>query len=397
MDITKKAQDIQPYLVSLRETFHRHPEASGEEKYTAQLIIEELERIGGYTITPNVGGYGVLAEIHGETAGRTLVLRSDMDALNIQEETGLSCCSENPGKMHACGHDFHMTMLLGAAKLIKENISELKGCVRLCFQPSEECTPRGGSRDMIAGGALDNADAVFGLHVWPHYPAGLFGIRTGPLMAASDHFYARFQGRASHAARPHEGIDALLAGAQFVTTAQTLISRNKNPLNDAVITMGKCSAGSAYNIVPEHCVVEGTCRTFTPEDRDMIERRLGEVIDGVCLATGCTGSLEYQRGYIALINEPTMTQYLSDTVVELFGDKKVSYPPEPSMASEDFAFYVDQVPGCFAWLTASVTENDAPLHNSKFSPDVNILWRGVALFVGLALEIIPMPIVTKEN
>ncbi|MFI3251261.1 MAG: M20 family metallopeptidase, partial [Eubacteriales bacterium] len=273
MDITNQAQALQPYLVSLREAFHSCPETAGEESKTAQRIVDELEKIGGYTITTQVGGHGVLAEIQGPNPGPTLVFRADMDALNIQEETELSCASTNPGKMHACGHDFHVTMLLGGAKLIKEQQAQLKGTIRLCFQPSEECTPKGGSRDMIEGGALKNADAVFGLHVWPDAPSGKFGIRPGPLMAASDRFFARFKGRASHAARPHEGVDALVAGAQFITTVQTLISRNKNPLHDGVITMGKCVAGSAYNIVPEHCTIEGTCRTFLPEDRALIETR----------------------------------------------------------------------------------------------------------------------------
>lgn len=386
MDIKSKAKDLQPYLIELREMFHAHPECSGEEKETARRVIEELEKIGGYEIKANVGGYGVLADITGTKPGPTLVFRADMDGLNITEETGLSCSSVNKGKMHACGHDFHVTMLLGAAKLIKEMQSELAGTIRLCFQPSEECTPRGGSRDMIEGGALENADGVFGLHVWPQYPSGLLGTRSGPMMASSDHFYARISGKASHAARPHEGIDALVAGAQFVTTVQHLISRNKNPLHDAVITMGKCSAGSAYNIVPGYCEIEGTCRTFVKGDQDLIERRLNEVLQGVCMATGCTGELEYQRGYISLVNDVKMTEFVKECGKNLFGEEGVYVPEEPSMAAEDFAFYLDKVPGCFAWLSCSKTPDEAPLHNSKFDPDPEILWQGTAVFAEMAFQ-----------
>ncbi len=386
MDITEKARELQPYLEKLREEFHRHPETAGQEKETSRRVVQELEDIGGFSITTNVAGYGVLAEIQGAHPGPTLVFRADMDALQIQEETGLACCSQNPGKMHACGHDFHITMLLGGARLLKEFQNQLKGTVRLCFQPSEESTPKGGSQDMIAQGALKDAQGVFGLHVWPQVPSGRFGLRAGPLMAASDHFFAHFVGKASHAARPHDGIDALLAGAQFITSAQSIVSRSKNPLHDAVITMGKCLAGSAYNIVPEHCVIEGTVRTFLPEDRDLVERRLHEVFQGVCTASGCTGLLDYQRGYIPLVNHPAMTHYVATVATQLFGESAVFQEEEPSMASEDFAYYLEKVPGCFAWLTCSTSEEDAPLHNSRFTPDPGILWRGASIFAGLALH-----------
>ncbi len=391
INVKERAKELQPYLVELRDMFHAYPETAGEEKETARRVVEELLKIGGYEIKENVGGYGVLADIKGAVDGPTMVLRADMDALNITEETGLSCCSKNEGKMHACGHDFHVTMLLGAARIIKEFQNELKGTIRLCFQPSEECTPRGGSRDMIEGGALENADGVFGLHVWPQYPAGVFGMYPGPMMAASDHFWAKFQGKASHAARPHEGVDALVAGAQFISAVQHIVSRNKNPLHDAVITMGKCTAGSAYNIVPEHCEVEGTCRTYEREDQDLIERRLKEVFDGVCLATGCTGEFIYHRGYISLINDPDMTEFMRDRAVDMFGEEGVYLPDEPSMAAEDFSFYLDKVPGSFGWLSCSKTESEAPLHNSKFDPDPEILWKGSALFANMALKSETMP------
>ncbi len=386
MKIIESAKKIQPYLQEIRRDLHKHPEISNEEKKTAEIIAEELRKMGISDIKENVNGHGIIAEIHGAGDGKIVALRADMDALQIKEETGLPYKSESEGLMHACGHDAHMTMVLGAARLLNEKKDELKGNVRLIFQPAEEITPMGGSRGMIAGGALDNVDAVFGLHVWPDLPLGKVGVKAGPLMAASDHFTVTIKGKPSHAAKPNEGIDALVAGAQYVSAIQTIVSRNADPMKSIVITVGKMNAGTRYNIVAGECVLEGTCRTFAPELRDLAEERLQIVLDGICTLSGCTGVLNYERGYMAVINEPESVEYVSETVKKLFGnDAAVSV--EPAMTAEDFSFYLDKKPGAFAWI-GTTKEGDTvyPLHNSRYSPDEDVLWRGAALMAELVLD-----------
>lgn len=386
MKIIESAKKIQPYLQEIRRELHKHPEISNEEKKTAEIIAEELRKMGISDIKENVNGHGIIAEIHGAGDGKIVALRADMDALQIKEETGLPYKSESDGLMHACGHDAHMTMVLGAARLLNERKDELKGNVRLIFQPAEEITPMGGSRGMIAGGALDNVDAVFGLHVWPDLPLGKVGVKAGPLMDASDHFTVTIKGKPSHAAKPNEGIDALVAGAQYVSVIQTIVSRNADPMKSIVITVGKMNAGTRYNIVAGECVLEGTCRTFAPELRDLAEERLQIVLDGICTLSGCTGVLNYERGYMAVINEPESVEYVSETVKKLFGnDAAVSV--EPAMTAEDFSFYLDKKPGAFAWI-GTTKEGDTvyPLHNSRYSPDEDVLWRGAALMAELVLD-----------
>lgn len=386
MKIIESAKQLQPHLEALRRELHRFPEVSGDEIQTGKRIAEELERIGGYEIRTQVGGCGIVATLKGSRPGKMIALRADMDALQVEEETGLSCSSENKGVMHACGHDNHMTMLLGAARLLAERREELKGSVRLIFQPSEELSPHGGSRKMIAGGAMEGVDAVFGMHVWPELPLGSVGVKAGPLMAASDHFTVKIKGCLSHAARPNEGVDALVAGSQFVTAIQTIVSRNADPMKSMVLTIGTFRAGTRYNIVAGECMLEGTCRTFAPDMRDLAEKRLDEILQGVCLLSGCTGELDYERGYMALINDAEMADYMKQTVSDLFGaDKAVAV--EPAMTAEDFSFYLAEKPGAFAWIgTTAEGEEIWPLHSNHYSPNEGVLWRGAALFAELALS-----------
>lgn len=388
MTITEAAQRLAPHLSELRRDFHRFPEVSGNEIRTADRVVSELSAIGGYQISKNVGGHGVLAVLQGALPGKTVALRADMDALQINEETGLPFCSQNPGVMHACGHDNHMAMLLGAARLLAERRDELAGTVRLIFQPAEELSPKGGSRDMIAAGALDGVDAVFGLHVWPELPIGTFGTKAGPLMAASDHFSVLISGKSSHAAAPEEGIDAVTAGAQFISAIQTIVSRNTDPVKPAVISVGKVSAGTRYNIIAETCEMEGTCRTFDPKIRNLVAQRLQEVLNGVCQMSGCTGKLKYDRGYMSVNNDAAMADYLRDTAADLFGRDQAVMVDHPSMCGEDFAFYLAEKPGAFAWLGTAQPQKDTwPLHSSRFDVDESILWRGSALLAQLALQL----------
>lgn len=388
MALLDSARIIQTHLVELRREFHRHPEVSWKERETAERIVKELELIGGIKIRPEVGGtYGVFAEIAGAAPGKMVVLRADMDALSIREETNLPFASENPGVMHACGHDTHVTMLLGAARLLEEYRNELRGTVRLVFQPAEENAPLGGSRTMIRNGAMEGADAVFALHAWPNVELGKLGVTDGPQMAASDHFFVKIEGKTTHGAQPDQGVDALVAGAQFVSAVQTVISRNRDPLKAAVITIGIFKAGTRYNIVPGTCEMEGTCRSYDPAVRDMCERRIGEVLDGICAALGCKGELVYERGYDAVVNNPEMAEYMRRTQEKLFGPGSAFIPKYPAMTAEDFSFYMKEAPGAFGWIgTTPKGEKVNPLHSCLYAPDEDALWRGAALLAELALD-----------
>ncbi len=384
--ILKAARAIQPRLVELRRRLHAHPEVSGNEVGTARRVLEELNAIGGYSIRHGVSGFGILADMDGGAAGPKIALRADMDALQITEETGLPFTSETPGVMHACGHDNHVAMLLGAARLLSEMREDIKGSVRLIFQPAEELSPVGGAKGIIAAGALDGVDAVFGLHVWPDLPMGTFGTRPGPLMASSDHFSVCIEGKSSHGAKPNAGIDAIVAGSQFVSAIQTIVSRNMDPMQSVVISIGKFHSGTRYNIIAEQCEMEGTCRTFAPEARELAERRLNDILHGICALSGCTGTLNYEHGYCSVVNDAAQAEYVLKVAESLFGSSCAEVPAEPSMCAEDFAFYLREKPGAFAWLgTALDGEEVWPLHNCHFTAPEDILWRGAALLAQIVL------------
>ena len=386
MSLLNNAKDLQSWLVHIRRQIHAFPEISGEEQKTAKYIIDELHAIGGYKIRCEINGHGIIADLESHVPGPRIALRADMDALHIQEETGLSFASKNSGVMHACGHDAHVTMLLGAAKLLYNMRDQIKGSVRLIFQPAEELSPIGGARGMILAGALEDVDSIYGLHVWPYLPMGVLGTKSGTLMASSDHFEVQIDGRASHGAKPSDGLDAIVAGAQFVNAVQTIVSRNIDPMQSAVISIGECHAGTRYNIIAEQCRMEGTCRTFNMNVRDVVENRLKDILHGVCQLSGCRGCLNYERGYPPVINDLKQTEYLLKTAEELFGVDRVAAVPEPSTCAEDFAFYLQEKPGAFAWLgTALPGEEIYPLHNSHFTIPEDILWNGAAFLAQLVI------------
>ena len=386
MNIINSAKEIQSSLQDIRRELHQYPETSRNEKRTSEVIVRELKKIGNFEIKENVNGYGVIADLKGKYPGKTIALRADMDALQIEEETSLPYKSLNKGIMHACGHDNHITMVLGAGMILSKYQDELHGNIRLIFQPAEELSPEGGAKGMIREGALEGVDAVFGMHVWPDLPLGKIGVKAGPLMAASDHFTVTIKGKPSHAAKPNEGIDAVVASSQFVSAVQTIVSRNSDPMKALVITIGKIIGGSRYNIVAGECVLEGTCRTFSPEIRDLAERRLEEVLNGICTLSGCTGELNYERGYMAVDNNPQMTEYMSNNIKSLFGEDAL-VTVDPAMTAEDFSFYLNEKPGVLAWIgTTAEGEEVFPLHNSHYAPNEDVLWRGSALFTELVLN-----------
>lgn len=381
------AKRLQPHLIAVRRELHEHPETSCNEKETAERIVGKLSAIGGYRIRTNVGGYGVVADLKGAHEGNVTALRADMDALAVTERTGLPYASKKAGIMHACGHDMHTAILLGAAQLLREYQEEICGTVRLIFQPAEELAPEGGAKKMISEGVLEDVDAVFGIHIWPDLPSGVLGIKPGVQMASSDHFYVHIEGKSSHGAQPDRGNDALVAGCQFMTAVQTIISRNRNPAKAAAITVGRFEAGSRYNVIPGNCDMEGTVRTFDRNTRQMIRDRLQELLQGICEAFDCKGRLDYQYGYSALENEERMTDYFCDVTEQLFGTGYIEKVAEPSMCAEDFSFYLEKTAGAFGWLGCTKKGAEVwPLHSGRCAPDEDILWRGSALLCGLAME-----------
>ncbi|MDY2987509.1 MAG: M20 family metallopeptidase [Peptoniphilus sp.] len=389
MNYIEFGEKISDHLRSLRAELHSNPEPSTFEEITSQIILKELKNIGITDIQTGLGNgkHGIIANIEGGLPGKKVALRADMDALAIEEETDLEFTSKNKGYMHACGHDNHVAMVLGAANIIYQNKDKLKGSVRLIFQPAEELSPEGGAKSMILEGALKDVDAIFGFHVWPELPFGVMGFKEGPLMAASDHFYVNIKGKASHAAGPENGVDAIVAGCEYVGAIQHIVSRNISAIDNAVITVGTINAGTRYNIVAEDFKIEGTCRALSPEVRDLVENRLEEILEGICKVYGCKGDLDYQRGYIPLINDSEMTKYAKEKALDLFGEKYVQDVKEPVLKAEDFGFYLSEKPGSFIWLGTAEQDKDYwPLHNSHFSPNDEVLYRGSAMLAKLAFE-----------
>ncbi len=385
--MVESAKALMPKLVEIRRDFHEYPEVSQHEAETSKKVAAYLREMGVDEVIEHVNGYGVIGVIKGAKEGGVVALRADMDALQIQEMNDVEYKSRNDGVMHACGHDNHMTGLLGAAMLLCQNRDEICGTVKLVFQPAEEMSPVGGSRGMLESGYLDDIGAIYGLHVWPDLPHGKVGVKSGPLMAATDHFTITIHGKTAHGAKPNQGIDAVVLGAQFVMAAQTFVSRKVDPLDNAVVTFGIFNAGTRYNIIAGECVLDGTVRTLNEDTRDMIEDSMRKLLDAICLQSGATADIVYGRGYPALVNHESDAALIRKTAISLFGEEGVVDVKNPAMPAEDFSFYLREKEGCFVWLgTAKDGETPWPLHNSRFDVDEDILWRGSALLAQTAID-----------
>ena len=367
---------------------HQHPELSGEEKETAAYIAAALREMG-LEPTENVGGYGVTAVIEGKGEGKCVGLRADFDALPIQETTGLPFASVNPGVMHACGHDAHAAMLLGAAYVLNEMKDEFNGKVKLLFQPSEENSADSGSKRMILDGALENpkVDAVIGQHVGCGRGVGNVSSKPGTMSAFSDSFKIIIDGTACHASSPHKGVDALLVGAQIVTALQSIVARNVAPLKSAVITVGKMNAGDRYNVLAGRCEIHGTCRNHDPAVRDMCEKRIESIAKGIAEGMGASCTVNYIRGYSPVINNEEMYQLFKETAGELLGADHVHLIESASLGGEDFSFFAEQVPGIFFHLGCRFPdEKPAPAHNEKFKPNPDGFVDGQRVMITTALN-----------
>lgn len=382
--IRDTVSEVLPKVVEWRRHFHMYPEVSGKEVETSLYIQKELAAMG----IPFETGFfqnAVLGVIEGAKPGKTIALRADMDALPVTEQTGLPFASKHEGVMHACGHDSHMAILLGAAAVLSKLKNHIAGQVKLVFQPAEEEAAIGGGRNFVASGKLDDVSEIYGLHVWPELPVGVVGLRPGNLMAASDRFYVHIKGKSTHAAQPHNGTDALVMAAHFIIDVQTLVSRETDPMENVVCTIGLMKAGTRYNVGVEDAYLEGTVRTYTPALRDKMERRLGEILKGLDVMFGTKSELNYVRGHSATINTPEKIRFLQKIGKSYLGEDAVVEPQFPSMCAEDFSSYLQKIPGAFMWLGTG-KEGTPALHNASFAIDESILPLGVTMEAAAVLE-----------
>jgi amidohydrolase len=335
-------------MVATRRDLHAHPELGFEEVRTSGLVAERLRRLGLEPRT-GVGRTGVLARIRGGRPGKTVLLRADMDALPIVEENEVPYRSQSPGRMHACGHDCHTSILLGIARQLVAEAPELKGEIVLCFQPAEELGgPKGGAEAMIQDGALEwaKADAAFGLHVWQDLPLGTVGVTAGPWMAAVDEFTVTFRGKGAHGAMPQAGRDPVVALAHAVTALQSIVSRNADPLKELVISVTQLKAGSAFNIIPETAWMNGTIRSFDKELWAAVPQHFERVVRGVASALGCEAEILFERGNMPTVNDPAMCAFARAAASSVVGEGNVRHDVR-TMGGEDFSAFLDRIPGVF--------------------------------------------------
>jgi hippurate hydrolase len=370
-------------IVALRRDIHREPELGFDTERTAEKVLTALDGLP-LDIETGVAENGIVATLKGKGDGPTVALRADMDALPIQEETGLPFSSEIEGRMHACGHDGHTSMLVGAAHaLSQEDLRDsLSGAVKFVFQPAEE--GGGGGKVMVDEGVVEDVSSIFALHLWPGLPFGKVATKAGPIMAAADAFEMEIRGSGGHGAMPHLAADAVVIAAQVVTALQTVVSREVDPVEPAVLTVGEIGAGTAFNIIPEKARLGGTVRTLNSNLRERMPERVEAVARGVAKGMRGDANLDYTFSYPVTVNDESAAGYALGVAEDLFGAHSVQELSNPSMTAEDFSYYLEDVPGAFIWL--GVGEDVSGLHTPQLAFDEEILPRGSALLAALALQ-----------
>jgi amidohydrolase len=381
------------HVTAIRHDLHQHPELGYEEFYTSALVSKELTRLGIEHKTGLAGGTGILATIRGNADGPCVALRADMDALPVEEATNLPYASTHAGRMHACGHDGHTSILLGAAAILKNLAPSLKGTIKLIFQPAEE-GGRGAQR-MCNDGVLANpkVDAVFGLHGWPGLKVGTVASRPGPLLASVDGFRITLRGKGTHAAAPQEGVDPIVAGSALVQALQTIVSR-ENDANDAVVvTIGQFNAGAAFNVIPPTATLAGTLRALTPPVRDRAIEAIQRIARGIAATYRCQCDIAFSDSTPATTNHPEMTEFVRQTAQATLGQDSYVTAPKPAMWGEDFSFYLNEVPGCFYVLGVQPHDRDSypMLHNPAYDFTDAALPVGIRMMVALATTFLSRP------
>jgi amidohydrolase len=392
--VTKRTVEAAPEVVALRRTLHRHPELSNREEKTGARIAAHLRELGLDEVRTGVAGHGVVGVLKGGKPGGVVALRADMDALPVTERTGLPFASEVQGAMHACGHDSHMAVLLGAAQVLAGLREEIPGTVLLLFQPAEEGPPpgeEGGAPLVLSSGALDDPapEAVFGLHAFPDVPTGSLGWRSGGMMAAVERVKVTIRGKQAHAAYPWKAVDPVVTAAQVITAAQTVVSRVTDARDSAVVSLGVVHGGQRWNIIPDEVVIEGTIRTLDPEVRRNVIDAFARVVNGTAMAHGATADVEVESLTPVTWNDPELTRRMLPTLARAAGGEDKLVEVRPSMGGEDFAFYAERIPSFFFRLgMAGATGGDeAPaLHTPDFRVDEAALPVGVRAMAMLALD-----------
>ncbi|MCR8993686.1 M20 family metallopeptidase [Brevibacillus laterosporus] len=381
----ERLEQLYPELVEFRRDLHMYPELSFQEVNTPIKIADYLRKIG-LEVKTGVGGNGVLGVLKGGKPGKTVALRADFDALPIQDEKEVIYKSRVPGVMHACGHDIHTAGLLGVAKVLSEYRDELPGTVIFIHQFAEELLP-GGAVSMIEAGCLDGVDVIYGAHVSSDQPAGVVGVKSGYMLAAADSFYMEITGKGGHGAYPHKAIDPLVIGSQLVLNLQQIVSRRIDPLQAAVLTVGSFHAGKAFNVIPQSVTLSGTVRTFDENVRQKIETSLEQITKTTCEGLGATFSIDYERGYPALCNDETETERIHQLAKLLVGEEHTEIL-EARMGAEDFAYYLQKIPGTFFYVGGRNPEIQAtyPHHHPMFDVDERSMLVAGKLFISAVMH-----------
>lgn len=379
IDFREEASSLRPQLISWRRDFHRHPELALEEHRSAGIITEELERLG-YRVETGIAETGVVGLLEGDEPGPVVMARFDMDALPIEEANQTDYVSEKPGVMHACGHDGHMAIGLGAATILARHRERLAGSVKLVFQPGEEGGD--GALRMVEEGVLEapRPDVALIAHLWNEHPLGTISATAGPVMAAAERWSCKVRGQGGHGALPHQAVDPILAASNIVSTLQSVVSRSVSPLDTAVVTVGSFHGGEAFNVIPDAVELTGTIRTFDADVREKVLSRVREVIDGVAAAHDASADLRMQRLTPAVVNDPEVVEVVRQAAKALVGEEKI-LTGERTMGSEDAAYFTEQIPGCFFFIGSANAERglDASHHNPHFDFDEDALPIGVAM------------------
>jgi amidohydrolase len=387
MPVINRIAEFTDEVIEWRHDLHRHPELDYDVHRTAGIVAEKLKQFGCDEVVTGIGRTGVVGLIKGRHASdRVIGLRADMDALPIHEASGKPHASTTPGKMHACGHDGHTAMLLGAAKYLTET-RNFSGTVAVIFQPAEE--GGGGGKAMIDDGMMTrfNIAEVYGMHNLPGMPVGQFGVRPGPIMAAADKFDIRIDGRGSHAAMPHMAVDPVMIGSQLVTSLQSIVARNVDPLESAVLSVTTFHAGDAFNVIPQSALLRGTVRSFNPDIRDLVEERMRQMISSFGAMHGASIAFEYRRGYPVTRNHARETEFATSVAREIAGEAKVDTQLAPMMGAEDFSYMLDERPGCFIFIGNGKT---AGLHHPAYDFDDAVIPFGVSYWSRLVETRLPV-------
>ena len=385
-DVKQLVQENHEAVIALRRYFHMYPELSAQEFNTQKKIMAELTKLG---LKPRpIAKTGVIAELEGAKPGRTLAIRADIDALPIQDECEKSYQSQNHGICHACGHDGHIAMLLGVAKVLTEMKEELTGNIRFLFQPTEEKFP-GGALALIQEGALDGVDMVIGAHLWQPIPVDVIGIAYGRMMAAPDEFTITIKGLGGHGSMPHQTVSALLVGAQVVTALSSLTGQDVDPLESAVLSIGCFHSGEVFNIIPDVAVMKGTVRSFEQNVRLKIFERIEQITRGICEAAGASYTLDKIFGYPPVINDVEITKIFAEIGSAVLGQQGVMQI-KPSMGAEDFSYFQEKVPGAFIFIGVGNPEKGIvyPQHHPKYDMDEKALANGVEVMTKTALKLL---------